>query len=466
MKHSCMVNHLSCNYDSADLGSGVAFTAALANLMRNTADKQPSYDLYVEWLKQGDTSAASNLLMRALCFNQDKLLKAIQKVDKAPLDGRAFPSDMLVDYVKDGLQKLPPGGHAAMADLLQSAGGALFKNLDESLQSGPAARALAAIGAVAGVQFTSLQVSGNRGKFVQHMMKALMQLDPNMKVSHNQMGKALAAQLRLMEIEGLPMNKSDKRRWLVVLDKSASRTAATKGLVGDALARELAKSILHVDKLPGLKAEAFKAGVAGKAFDAGGNVLIGLVQSFNFTLLVNEYTQAMSHDKIEARNRLIAGGLAILGSFGEATGLTLQAMQESGKLRNAAGRFTSAVPKAFVVGGKVLGLGAGLLVAGLDVLKAVEENKKGEVGLAWAYVSSAALGGSLAVAFFISGSIPFIGWLIVGLAVIALLMVTLYIETQKDNPLQEWLMRSHFGSRADKYKTHTEEAAQFKQALA
>lgn len=47
---------------------------------------------------------------------------------------------------------------------------------------------------------------------------------------------------------------------------------------------------------------------------------------------------------------------------------------------------------------------------------------------------------------------------------IALLLVT--IETYKDNSIQEWLMRSHFGSRANKYKTHTEEAEQFKRALA
>ena len=60
---------------------------------------------------------------------------------------------------------------------------------------------------------------------------------------------------------------------------------------------------------------------------------------------------------------------------------------------------------------------------------------------------------------------PF-GWLIVGLAVIALLLVTLYIETHKDNKVQEWLMRCHFGARTNKYATHTEEAEQFKLALA
>jgi len=466
MKHRCMVSHLSCNYDCADLGSGVAFTAAVANMLRHTADKQPSYDLYVQWLKEGDTSAASNLLMRALGFNQDKLLKEIQKADKPPLDGRAFPSDMLVDFVKDGLEKLPPGGHVAMADLLQSAGGALFKNMDELLKGGPGARAIAAIAAVSGVQFTPIEVPGKRDKFVQHMMKALMQLDPNMKVSHNEMGKAIAAQLRLMEIEGLPMNKSDKRRWLVVLDKSAGRTATTKGLVGDALARELAKSMRQVDKLPGLKAEVFKAGVAGKAFDAGGNVVIGLVQAYNFTKLASDYTGAMSHDKTEAGNRLIVGALAIMGSFGEATGLTLQAMHEAGKLRNAAGLRALRVADVLKVGGKRLGLGAGLLVAGMDVMKVIDAEKQGDRGLAIAYGFSAFLGGSLAIAFFVSGSIPLIGWLIVGLAVVALLLVTLYIETHKDNPLQEWLMRCHFSSRADKYSTHAEEAAQFKRALA
>ena len=47
-----------------------------------------------------------------------------------------------------------------------------------------------------------------------------------------------------------------------------------------------------------------------------------------------------------------------------------------------------------------------------------------------------------------------------------LAVVTLYIETYKDNSIQEWLMRSHFGNRPDKYKTHTEEAEQFKRALA
>lgn len=466
LKTPCMVNHLSCSYDPKNLDSGAAFTAAVAAMLRHTADKQPSYDLYCKWLKEGETSSAQNLLMRALAFNQDKLLEEIKKADTPPLDGRAFPTDVVVDFFKDGLEKLPQGGHAAMADLLQSVGGALFKNMDEALKGGPASRALAAVAAVAGVQFTTVTTRGNRGKFVQHVMEAVMQLDPNMKVSHNQMGKALAAQMRLMEIEGLPMDKTDKRQWLVVLDRNAARAAAGGGKTGAVLAAELAKSLSKAEDLPRLKAQTFKAGVAGgTAFDSGGGFVIGLVQSYNIVKLVSDYQNQMKHEGHEPLARLATAGFAVLGSFGEASGLALQRMQEAGRLRNAPGRFVSAVPKMLETAGKRLGLITGLVVAGLDLIKAGEEYKKGDRGLFVGYTTVGVLGGGLAIAFFYSSALGPVGWLIVGVAVIALLVVTLWIEKNKDNKVQEWLARCHFGAKPE-YKTEAEHAEQLKLAFA
>lgn len=461
----CMVSHLSCNYDSKNLESGAAFTAAVAAMLRHTADKQPSYDLYCKWLKEGETSTAQNLLMRALAFNQDKLLEEVKKADAAPVDGRAFPTDMVVDFFKDGLEKLPQGGHAAMADLLQCVGGALFKNMDEALKGGPAARALAAVAAVAGVQFTTVTTRGNRGKFVQHVMGAVMQLDPNLKVSHNQMGKALAAQMRLMEIEGLPMDKTDKRQWLVVLDRNAARTAAGSGKTGAALAAELAKNLSKAEDLPRLKAQAFKGGVAGTVFDAGGTFVIGLVQSYNIVKLVADYQNQMKHEGHEPLARLATAGFAVLGSFGEASGLALQRLQDAGRLRNAMGLSLSKVGERVAAFGKGLGLVTGLVVAGMDAMKAIDSGKQGDRGLAIAYGAGAVLGGGLAFAFFFSSALGPIGWLIVGVAVIALLVVTLWIEKNKDNKVQEWLARCHFGAKPE-YKTEAEHAEELKRAFA
>jgi hypothetical protein len=468
LQHACMVNHMSCNYDRQDLASGAAYTAGVAAMLRHTSDKQASYDLYCKWLQEGETDAAKNLIMRALAFNQDRLLEEIKKADDAPLDKRAFPTDMVVDFFKDGLAKLPPGGHSAMADLLQSVGGALFRNMDQAINdAGAARRALAAVAAVAGVQFTSLEVTGTRGKFVQHLMQALMQLDPNMKVSANELGKAVATQVRLMEIEGLPVKQPDKRKWLIVLDKAAAQRAGASGKTGAALAAELAKTGLRgVQDLPSLKASAFKAGVAGDAFDAGGTFVVGLVQSFNIVKLVNDYRDQMKHEGAEPLQRLVTAAFAVLGSFGEATGLVLKRAQDAGRLMNAPGRFTTAIPKALIAAGKLLGLGTGVVVAGLDWMKADEAQSKGDVGLARAYRSVAFLGGGLAVAFYVSHLLGPIGWLIVGIAVIALLVVTLWIEKNKDNKIQEWLMRCHFGTLSDKYKDYEEESKELKLAFA
>ena len=50
--------------------------------------------------------------------------------------------------------------------------------------------------------------------------------------------------------------------------------------------------------------------------------------------------------------------------------------------------------------------------------------------------------------------------------VIALFVLTAWIEKNKDNKVQEWLMRCHFGTHADKYKTEVEEASELQKAFA
>jgi hypothetical protein len=464
LQHKCMISHMSCNYDSADMDSGAAYTAAFAAALQNTADKQPSYELYLKWFKSGQATE-DNLLLRALSFNQAQLIEKLKETDSSPLDARAFPTDQIVDFVKDGLEKLPPGGKAAMALLMQNTGGALLSYFGAFAEGKAPGRAAATVAAISGMQFTRVTVSGHRGKFVQHMMASVMRLDPNLKTSHNQLGKAVAAQLKLLEVEGLPMKGTDKRSWLVVLDQEAVKDAAAKNLKGDALAKHLAQAIRSPDHLPSLQAGAFRGVVSSKGFDALGNVAIGIVQTINFTKLYKDYSEAMSHDQTEARNRLGAGVVAIAGSFGEATGLGLLRMQEA-KLANAPGLKAARFPAALRFGGRVLGLGAGILVATLDFMKGLDENKKGDTGLSNAYFISSALGAGLAVAFFFASWLGPIGWLIVGIALLALLLITLFIEKNKDNKLQEWLARCHFGSNADKYPDAETEQAQLKLAFA
>jgi len=128
----------------------------------------------------------------------------------------------------------------------------------------------------------------------------------------------------------------------------------------------------------------------------------------------------------------------------------------------------SQVPDALKFGGRVLGLGAGLFVAYLDLMQARDAKAKGDIGLTLAYAGSGILGGLLAAAFFKAASLGPVIWFFVGLGVLILLGVTAWIEKHKDNPVQEWLMRCHFGMRpqGEKYATQPEEAKDLEAAFA
>jgi hypothetical protein len=56
--------------------------------------------------------------------------------------------------------------------------------------------------------------------------------------------------------------------------------------------------------------------------------------------------------------------------------------------------------------------------------------------------------------------------LFLALGVLILLGATLFIETSKDNKLQEWLARCHFGKGSDKYTDTATHVQQYMLALA
>jgi hypothetical protein len=106
----------------------------------------------------------------------------------------------------------------------------------------------------------------------------------------------------------------------------------------------------------------------------------------------------------------------------------------------------------------------------MDVWKGWSENSKGDpTGLANFYFASGFIGGILASILF-SVSMGWvvlgpIGWLFIGIAFVALMLITLYVETSKDNKLQEWLSRCHFGLGSGKYADDKMQLSEYELAL-
>jgi hypothetical protein len=465
MQTPCMVSHLSCNYDPKDKPSGVAFTANVVEMFRYTTDKQPSYDLYLKWLKSGEFTD-ENLVMRALAFNQKDLIEKLKQADAAPVDGRAFPSDAVVGMVSAFMGEMPKVAEAKLTALLAGLSGPVLKYWDEFNAGKVGSKAAASIAAVCGKQFVRVPVTGTRGQFIQAYMRELYRLDPNLKANPNQMQAAISKQLKLLEIEGVPMNSKRNFGWYVLLDREQFAGATSKNLTGQALANEVVKAGRTAKDIQELDA-ARTANFRSKVF-VGATVLGGLLMVLNYSKLLSDVDKAMSHEQEEAKTKMLLGGVALAGFVAEQVGTGLEKLGEA-RLANMAGKIGTMTPRLLQIGGRFAGFGVGVVLGFWDIWKGQEASKQGDHGLAKVYkVSgiSAAIVSSLVLGIGMGWIAAFpIAWIALIIATIIWLTATAILELAKDNPVQEWLARCYFGSGSDKYKDLEMHIQQYKAAL-
>ncbi|PPE67305.1 T6SS effector BTH_I2691 family protein [Caldimonas caldifontis] len=449
MQHGLMQGAMACNYDAADIHSGLAYTAAVGLMMRYTSDKQPSFELYLRWLREGDASAASNLVMRALAFNQEELARAVNQADASGAsDLRLYPTDAVASAFSSMLDKLPDSAKAHLGAVMDGLSGAAlryWKDFDEGRASGKAATAMAA---ASGQRFVRVPVAGRRDQFVQLIIEQLYAIDPSLKARPNQVGRAVAAQLRLLQVEGVPLEGSRRQGWYALIDRQAVQSAAAKGHSGNALAQQVAQALRSPAQLKAIDMARAQSALSRASLAAG--VLGGVLMAFNYSKLVEDAFQGMRHERPEARTRLALATLAIAGfaieSLGQATAGT--------RLGNALGLGQSVVPEKLKLLGRRLGLGAGILMGVVDLMCAGSEFDRGDTSLGWMYIASGFLGITASIGLYLAvgvAGLPVVGWVILIGMLVALGILAFFIEDAKDNKLQAWLRRCHFGIGADKY---------------
>lgn len=441
----CLHDNLACNFDVNNIVDGAAYTTLVCMMLKNTGDKQACHDLYTDWLTAGDIKA-TNILMRALILNQEEFAKKVQEADQTPIDSRILPTDAATQTLSAGMTRLPPAAQAKMGELLDTLGGAIVSYFGRFEQGKANSAAVAAMFGMNGRQMMRLQISGNRGKFVQKYVKMIGRLEPNLRANKNQLQKAVAAQVRLMEIEGLKMNVPEKRQWFVILGKNVVKGVSPQAS-GQAWANEIAKAIRSPEQLDKIDQMAWKRMIGGEMRIG---ILAGLLQIWNMTKTAADYNNAMSHEMPDAGRRFYAGCAAIAGTFTELTGITLERLAPK-VLKNAQGLWASRIPTALKVVGKGLGFVGAVVVGVADFLRGSEEYQKGNKGLAALYYLSSGLGVVLGGLLLYMGSLGPVGWIIAACVCIAFIVVTVLIEKEKDNKIQEWLARCHFGMNADRY---------------
>jgi len=251
MQHASMVNHMACNYDENDRDSGAAYTEMVSHLLLGTLDKQPSCELYLAWLNHGDFSE-KNLIMRAVAANQKDLIAQLKQAAAAKVDTRVFPTEKIMDTIALIMEKMP-AAQERVAMLLGELSGPVIKHM-LAVNAGKAnGETMKMLKALSGSQYVQVTVSGSRGKFIEAIKKAILDMNPqlsaNKNLYSNKLGhavsqkigdKPLTANLDIWisedAVKGVPLKNLDSKAAADQLTKAISKPEDIEKLILNARA--------------------------------------------------------------------------------------------------------------------------------------------------------------------------------------------------------------------------------------
>lgn len=459
MKSAALADYFACNYDRANVESGAVYTAVVTHCITATQDKGACSTLYDQWLK-GNADDTKNLLLQAMVLNQKAIADAVKGATTVSIDLRQIPWDNLFATYTTAVKRLSENAHEATAGLIVQIAGPIARALGKVMDGSAGFRAaIMATGLISGHPVVVCELVGGKKAFRAFVIRELLRSSGQV-LNDNRMRSAVAAELKRQQIHGVPIEGNTRKRWLVLADQKTIRDMPP-GLSPKQRAEWLAKSIRTVEAVEGLNLQRWRDVINSKVRFG---IVAGIMQAASLTKLIADDEKAMANESDDANYRMWAGVASVAGTTAEVMEHAIVARMGLGMRFGQGIAANSAV--FLKLAGKA-GVGAGLVVAALDGIKAYAEFKEGASGLlVAAYVGSAVVGAGLTLSIAMAVSLGAAAIPIIGLLVLLLIGIGILIEYIKDNPVQDWLERCPWGILpAQRYSDFATEQAQLQQAL-
>ncbi len=463
MSSSALMKHLDCNCDPENAESGLSFLEQVTMCIRDTQQYSPCFGLYSKWL-EASTIEQSNLLLRAMGYNQKAVLDKLNSVAKGGLQASALKGlswDALIGGYDAALAPLKEGKRDVVARLALAVGGPIAKLVGSAIDRG-VGPGLIALGLIAKSPIVSVEVTMSKTDAIRELITRMTAANP--KVAQlKDLRTAIDIEMRKSRIYGTPVKGTGKLRYLILADKRVVEDFP--GMNSNMTARNFAKGAILTEAEHARLTNLRWKGLFSGSVRTG--VLAGIFQVVALTKLADDVDSSMAHELNENRRRYATGMAALVGTLTETAGKWSESASAAGS--RLAARLEVSFGRWLRVGGKALGMGAGVVMAIWDVMRSVDEFQEGNNTVGWLYVGSAVGSVGAVVAFSTLGPMIFGAAATgVGIAfVVVVILIALAIEIFKDNKIEDWLERCHYGRLVgEKYQDPEIEMKELELALA
>jgi hypothetical protein len=464
------------NFDPDNISNGFAYQALVSLCFEDMADKKPFALQCKQWF-EGNASDKSNLLLRGLVLNNDQFAAKVTAAAGAPFDARTPGWENVGNWFKEAFMAVDKAAYQTWlagkgpadvtARFFVQITGPLIRLIAPQLAqpSLSAKTALLAMGISSNAHIVPIDVVGSKKAFREALVRQLIK-SAGQKFNGNQLKKAVADELRRLEVEGVALEGQTKQRWLLAVNEQAAKQLVADmpaGLSASQRAQRIAAAIVTPEALEQATSPSLLRTVFGMEARLG--VLSAALQSISLSKAMEDETKAMAHETQETKWKLRAAWMGLAGTIVETTSVAVGKMPaltvRAAQGINAA-RGTLLATKGLAVTGRAAGALAGFIVAVWDGVHTYEEASQRNWSMASLYFASAATGGVLAIglaAGLITGGVAII-------LLIVLVALAVLIELFKDNKIQDWLERTLWGTSSDRYESMETEQKQLEAAVA
>lgn len=434
MKSWDMWKSFECNYDPKDAFSGDVYLHVFSKCIDGTQDKNGCFALYEEW-GMGRPSDTFNLLMRALYHNQDIVAEKVNEAIEVSNDWNGINWGGLLDTYKSALEQLDEGSQSRVAKLVQLLMGPLSKVLNAGVDHPSARRVAIALGVVSRKPVQIVQVTGSKKQFRAALVREIIRQSGG-NVSGNALNKAVADQLRRLDVHGVDLGRPDNKKFFSLRIDAAEVRAVPSGGARAARAAAAASAIMTVEQFEASELTHWRSVINSDVrLGMAGSVL----QVVALSKLWKDVQEAMPHESRDASFKLVIGVASTAASTAELVGEVLK-NRSTHTMRYSRAAAMGSMGRGLAAAGSKVNIFASVLMAAFDIKAGIVEMTVENNGwMGGLYMASAGLS-LFAVAAFA------LGWTGIGLLAVAFaIIVAVMIEYFKDNKVQDWLERTYWG---------------------
>lgn len=446
LQNQTLATYFQCNFDTKNPGSGAFYLQSVTDCLTGMQDQKP----VSEWLYSqlvAEAFSGKNYILQALIFNNAEIAKQIQeKVSKASVVDDV-PWENLMDGIKDATEDYSKVLSVKMESYLSCISSGFVRLLQDMAYSKPVISIVAMV-ANSGYGLKTVALTGKRKYFLRAALREVARMtDINDRVSQDKLRHHLDTALRRMELDGVPMEETQERRFMVLIDRNEARRISE--LPKEARIQEARRVLRSADDVTGSIFPRFystnMSGLRGitvnrLADTAGGSIpFAGCMASVIFQ--GDALTGAAGEKNLLTWEKGTRFGANVVGAFGSSLEVAERALNDLRVLRlkaiirsnlgaNALRKTTGFISQGIKICSK-----AALIGVFWDGLNGIDYFFQDNYGMMIASFGSA-IGGAL-LSGIITGIV--LGPLGIAWSLILVFGCAIYMALKGDNDIQKWL---------------------------